>query len=216
MTEWKNTLPRHRLAVAAAALLALGAAGGAGAVHLTRPSVEMAPTVPTAVARLAQTSGIVTVKGRVAETYGDRFVLQDGSGRTLVDAGRGGADVRSGAALTVQGRYRDGQLHASYLVDAQGNVQAVGAPPPPPGGPHGPPPPGGPGAPPPPPPGAGFAPPFAGPGVPPPGTLPLPPAGGVPAPGGTVPPPPPGAAPGAASVTGGAAPAPAPSPTAVR
>ncbi|RSV34977.1 hypothetical protein CA234_20385, partial [Sphingomonas sp. ABOLE] len=136
MTDWKNTLPRNRLAVAAAALLALGAAGGAGAVQLTRPTVEMAPTVPTAVARLAQTSGIVTVKGRVAETYGDRFVLQDGSGRTLVDAGRGAADVQSGAALTVQGRYLDGQLHASYLVDGQGNVRAVGAPPPPPGGPH--------------------------------------------------------------------------------
>ena len=139
MTDWKN-MPRNRLAVAAAALLALGAAGGAGAVQLTRPTVEMAPTVPTAVAKLAQSSGIVTVKGRVAETYGDRFVLQDGSGRTLVDAGRGAADVQSGAALTVQGRYLDGQLHASYLVDAQGNVQAVGAPPPPPGGPHGPPP----------------------------------------------------------------------------
>jgi hypothetical protein len=210
MTDWKNTLPRNRLAVAAAALLALGAAGGAGAVQLTRPSVEMAPTVPTAVARLAQTSGIVTVKGRVAETYGDRFVLQDGSGRTLVDAGRGGADVQSGAALTVQGRYRDGQMHASYLVDGQGNVQAVGAPPPPPGGPHGPPPPpppGGPGAPPPPPPGAGAPPP------PPPGAVPPAPGAVPPPPQGAVAPPP---SAGAAPATGAAVPpppAPAPSPS---
>ncbi|WP_139810143.1 hypothetical protein [Sphingomonas azotifigens] len=197
MPEWKNRLsPRNRLTLAAAGLLALGAAGGAGAVQLTRPPVEMAPTVPTAVARLAQTSGIVTVKGRVAETYGDRFVLQDGSGRALVDVGPAGNGVQAGSAVTVQGRYVEGQLHASYLVDAQGTVQAVGAPPP--HGPHGPPPPGGPGMPPPPP--------FAGPGMPPP-----PPPGAMPPPPGTVPP-----APGAVppSATGAAVPPPAPAPSA--
>ncbi|MEC3949161.1 hypothetical protein [Sphingobium sp. HWE2-09] len=164
----------------AVALLALGAAGGAGAVSLTRPAIEMAPTVPTAIARLPQTSGIVTVKGRVAEVYGNRFVVQDGSGRTLVDAGReGGSAVRTGSGLTVQGRYDDGQLRASYLVDPQGQVEAVDGRPPHggpagPGGPDGPrgdgPPP-----PPPPPPGAGAPPP------------PPPPPGGT----GAVPPPPP-------------------------
>lgn len=211
MVDWKNKhwSPRNRMALGAAVLLALGAAGGAGAVQLTRPTVEMAPTVATPVARLAQTSGIVTVKGRVAETYGDRFVLQDGSGRALVDVGPAASGVASGAALTVQGRYLDGQLHASYLVDGQGNVQAVGAPPPPPGGPHGPPPP--------PPAGPGAPPPPAGPGAPPP-----PPPGAVPPAAGAVPPPPPpqravvppppagvAPAPGAAIP-----PAPAPTPTA--
>lgn len=189
MTDWKNKIsPRHRLSLAAAALLAVGAAGGAGAVQLTRLPVEMAPTVPTATAKLAQTSGIVTVKGRVAETYGDRFVLQDGSGRALVDVGPAGNGVVSGSTVTVQGRYREGQLHASFLVDGQGNVQAVGAPPHPPHDRRGPPPPppGGPGAP-PPPLGAGAPPP------PPPGAVPPPPGQGV------APPPPTeaGAAPGA-------------------
>lgn len=205
MSEWKKRhwTPRNRLAVAGAALLALGAAGGAGAVQLTRPSVEMAPTVPTAIARLASTSGIVTVKGRVAETYGDRFVLQDGSGRTLVDVGWAGSRIQSGAALTVQGRYRDGQLRASYLVDGQGNVEAVGGPPHGPrrGGPDAPPPPGGPHGPPPPPPG--------GPGAPPlpdaaPGASPPPAVGAVPPPPQTAP-----AAPAPAT-------APAPSPTSTR
>ena len=218
MTDWKNRLSlRNRLTLAAAGLLALGAAGGAGAVQLTRPPVEMAPTVPTAVARLAQTSGIVTVKGRVAETYGDRFVLQDGSGRALVDVGPAGSGVQAGSAVTVQGRYRDGQLHASYLVDGQGNVEAVGAPPPPPGGRHGPPPPlpGGPGAPPPPPPGGPAAPPPPGAVPPPPGALPVPPAPTMPPPTGAVPPPP-AAAPVAPPAAGTVPSAPAASPTPAR
>ncbi|WP_294331046.1 hypothetical protein [uncultured Sphingomonas sp.] len=207
MTDWKNRVsPRTRLTLAAAALFAVGAAGGAGAVQLTRPSVEMAPTVPTATAKLAQTNGIVTVKGRVAETYGDRFVLQDGSGRALIDVGPAGNGVASGSTVTVQGRYVEGQLHASFLVDGQGNVQAVGAPPHPPRDRRGPPPPppGGPGAP-PPPPGAGAPPP------PPPGAVP-PAPGAVPPAAGAVPPPPP-----EAGVTpppvGGTVPVPTPSAT---
>lgn len=191
--------PRTRMALAAAALLAAGAAGGAGAVQLTRPTVEMAPTVPTAIARLPQASGIVTVKGRVAETYGNQFVVQDGTGRALVDAGRRGSDaVRVGSVMTVQGRYDDGRLRASYLVDPQGRIDAVGAPPPPPGAGAPPPPPPGAGAPPPPPPGAGAPPPPppGGPGAPPPpppgaGAPPPPPAGAVPPapPAGATPPP---------------------------
>ena len=181
MVDWKRPMVRvsrrTKVMTGAVALLALGAAGGAGAVSLTRPAIEMAPTVPTAIARLPQTSGIVTVKGRVAEVYGNRFVVQDGSGRTLVDAGReGGSAVRTGSGLTVQGRYDDGQLRASYLVDPQGQVEAVGGRPPHdgpagPGGPRG----DGPPPPPPPPPGAGAPPP------------PPPPPGGA----GAVPPPPP-------------------------
>jgi hypothetical protein len=201
---------RTQIGLGAALLLGVGAAGGAGAVSLTRPSVEMAPTVPTAIARLPQTDGVVTVRGRVADVYGDRFVVQDASGRTMVNAGREGSGrITKGAALTVQGRYDDGQLRASYLVDQNGRIDAVGPggrpprgpggpnavgpdgapPPPPPGGPGAPPPPPGAGAPPPPPPGAGAPPP--------------PPAGCAPAPGGAAlapvpngaPPPPPVAAP---------------------
>jgi hypothetical protein len=199
MTEGKKPMlpPRLRTPLAAAFLLALGAAGGAGAVSLTRPAIEMAPTQPTPIARLAQTSGVVTVKGRVAEAYGDRFVVQDASGKALIDAGPEAAGVQAGSMLLVQGRYIDGQLRASYLVDGQGSVTAVGgppmrgpgmAPPPPPGGAGVPPPlAAGPGAPPPPPPGAlPDAPPPAAGAVPPPvaGTAPPTPAAGA------VPPPP--------------------------
>ena len=214
MTFDKKRIPhlssRQRLALGGAALLALGAAGGAGAMSMTRPTVEMAPTVPTAVAKLPATAGLVTVRGRVAAVYGDRFVVQDASGRALVDAGRAGAaSLRTGAPVLVQGRFDDGQLRARFLVDAKGAVQEV-APPPPPGAgappppPHGhrgpPPPPPGAGAPPPPPPGAGAPPPPSGAGTPP-----APPAGAVappPPPAGDAPPPPPAPVPATAPVRG--------------
>lgn len=203
----------QKLGIAAAALVAIGVAGGAGAVSLTRPAIEMAPTVPTAIARLPQSSGVVTVKGRVAEVYGNRFVVQDGSGRTLVDAGREAQGaVRVGTPMLVQGRYDQGQLRARFLVDSSGAVQEVGPPPPP--GAGAPPPPRGAGAPPPPPPGAGAPPPPppGGPGAPPPpdgmgaGAPPPPPAIGDGA--GAPPPPPPGA--GAPPPRGAGAPPPPP------
>lgn len=153
--------------------LAIGAAGGAGAISLTRPTVEMAPTVATPVARLDGSSGVVTVKGRVAEVYGDRFVLQDASGRTMIDAGRDAAPAR-GATVQVQGRYDGGQLRASYLVDGAGKVTPVGRPPR--HDRHG----------------ARHEGPAGGPGAPcAPGALPPPAPGVVPPPAGAVPPPPP-------------------------
>lgn len=191
MVDWKKPV-RHiphrvKLASGMAVLFALGGAAGAGAVSLTRPTVEMAPTLPTAIAKVPQRSGITTVKGRVAEVYGDRFILQDNTGRLLVDAGHGGSSqMRSGNAVMVQGRYENGQMHASYLVDPQGSVTQVGGPPPPPPPPppaHGP----GHDAPPPPPP---PPPPGAGPNPLPPGTGANPPPPPLPN-GGAAPPAPP-------------------------
>jgi uncharacterized protein YdeI (BOF family) len=119
-------MKKVKLGAGAALLLVLGGAGGAAVVETTRPSVEMAPASPVAISSLAQRDGIVTVKGKVAEVYGDRFILADGSGRTMVDIGRDATPATAGAALTVQGRYDDGQLHASFLVDQAGNVTSVG------------------------------------------------------------------------------------------
>ena len=169
MPRLMDTLNRGtRMKLAAAALLAVGVAGGASAVSLTRPGIEMAPTTPTAIARLSGTSGVVTVKGRVVEIFGDRFVLQDATGRTMIDAGRNGDGVTAGATMTVQGRYDNGQLRASYLVDPNGRIVAGGPPPHGPGGPRAPGGPGHDGPPPPPPGGANLAP----PGVMAPSTVP--------------------------------------------
>ena len=182
--------PRTRMALAATALVAAGAAGGAGAVSLTRPSVTMAPTVATPIARLAATRGVVTVKGRVAEIYGDRMIVQDATGRTMVAGNREVASTLArGSAVMVQGRYDDGQLRAAYLVDPAGQVTEVG-PRHGPGGPGGPGPKGprhgpghgpdggpdrGPDGPPPPPPADGAAPPRPAAGT----VSPPPPTGGA-------------------------------------
>ena len=200
----KLTLEHRQWAALGAVVVLAASAGGAGAMAMTRPSVEMAPTVATPIAKLASSSGIVTVKGRVAEVFGDRLVVQDASGRTMIDAGRDGAQgLATGAPVMVQGRYDQGQLRAHFLVGPNGAVEQVGpghpphgpgAPPPPPGaGPAGPPPPppgaGPAGAPPPPPPGAGPN------GAAPNGAVPPPPPAGAPAPvaGQPAPPPPAGA-----------------------
>lgn len=129
MVDVKNLMSRPAmLGIGGAVLLAVGAVGGAGAVGLTRPGIEMAPIRPVAIASLARGGdGLVTVRGKVAEVYGDRLTIADGSGKTMVDAGRDGDNaVAAGQDLLVQGRYDDGQLRASFLVDGNGRVRAVG------------------------------------------------------------------------------------------
>ena len=129
---------KARLGLGGAALLALGLAGGAGATKLTRPAVEMAPVMPVAIASLPTRDGTVTVKGKVAEVYGDRFTVVDASGKTMVDAREGDSMIQPGATLLIQGRYDDGQLRASFLVDGNGKIASLGPAGRPPRGPHGP------------------------------------------------------------------------------
>lgn len=126
--------PLHRLrdrpgaALAAAALLALGGGAGAVAMHAARPSVTMAPAVPVAI-RALSSSGIVTIRGRVAEIYGNKFIIADASGRALVETGREGEDgrlVTAGEPVTVQGRFDRGFVHAAFLVAPDGKVTALG------------------------------------------------------------------------------------------
>nr|WP_139317416.1 hypothetical protein [Rhizobium oryziradicis] len=125
---------------AIAVALTIGAVGGAGAMKLMRPAPEMAPLSPVAIAAMPASS-LVTIKGKVAEIYGNKFILQDDSGKTLVETGRagdGGKLVTKDDVVTIQGRFDDGFVHASYLVDKDGKTEALrpaGPPPPPP--PHG-------------------------------------------------------------------------------
>ena len=143
-----STPPKRRFtattALVAAALLAVGVGGGATVAHMSAPSVEMAPANPVAITSLADGDSIVTVRGKVAEVYGPAFILADGSGRALVEAGphrgfMGGATslVAVGQTVTVQGHFRDGTIHASFLVGADGKVTALRPMGPPRGGPGG-------------------------------------------------------------------------------
>lgn len=134
----------RRQMLAGAALLAIGGGAGFAAGHGTRPAIEMAPLRAVAIRSLPGQTGIVSIRAKVAETFGDRVVLDDGSARTLVDLGREGTRAGRpavGQTVTVQGRVDDGTLHPSFLVDAAGTVQALGPAGGPPDGHRGPPPP---------------------------------------------------------------------------
>lgn len=120
---------KHAAAFGLAALgLVVGLAGGAGAMKLVRPSVEMAPMTPVAISAMADDS-LVTIKGKVTEIFGNKFIVQDDSGRALIETGpegEGGKLVASNELVTVQGRFDDGFLHGSYIVHEDGRTDALG------------------------------------------------------------------------------------------
>jgi hypothetical protein len=124
----KRTRHLAALGIAAFAILAVGAAAGAGAVKLTRPYVELAPMTPVAISAITDWS-LVTVKGRVSEVFGNKFIVQDDSGRALVEtgpAGDSGKLVDVNEPVTVQGRFEHGFLHGSYIVRQNGQTVALG------------------------------------------------------------------------------------------
>lgn len=134
MPDIDNQRPTRRLrgkaaaAFAGVALLAVGGGVGAVAMHATRPSVTMAPATPVAI-RSLQTDGIVTIRGRVAEIFGNKFIVQDASGRALVETGREGEEgtlVTAGEPVTVQGRFDHGFVRAAFLVGPDAKVVALG------------------------------------------------------------------------------------------
>ena len=147
MTETSNTpdtvprqpprASRRRVTVAAGivAALAIGGIGGAGAsrlIHRWEPERVML-LQPEPIAQLKDDT-VVAAKGTVAEIFGNKFILQDDSGRALIDTGPRGEDIRladKGEAVTVQGRFDRGVLHAQLLVRPDGSTQAFGPPRPP-------------------------------------------------------------------------------------
>jgi uncharacterized protein YdeI (BOF family) len=116
-------------------ILAVGAAAGAGAsryIEKSRPQPVLLLT-PEPIAQLTAGSP-VAVKGQVAEIFGNKFIVQDGSGRALIETGprgEGGNLVTKGETVTVQGRFDDGFIHANVMTRADGSSQAFGPPAPP-------------------------------------------------------------------------------------
>ena len=79
---------KTRAAIAAVVLLAAGGTAGIVAGHALDPSIEMAPMRPVPIRSLvASDTGVVTVRARVAEVFGNKFIADDGTGRALVDLG---------------------------------------------------------------------------------------------------------------------------------
>jgi uncharacterized protein YdeI (BOF family) len=128
-------VPRRLITAAVTiAVLAVGAAGGAGAyryVERQHPhGVLLLQPAP-----VAQTDpGPVAVKGQVAEIFGNKFIIQDDSGRALVETGPRGEDgdlVTKGETITIQGRFDNGFIHAEVMTRADGTSEAFGPPRPP-------------------------------------------------------------------------------------
>ena len=134
-----NISPRLRsapaLAIAAVALLGIGGAVGVTAASSMEPRAVMANVSPTAIKSLANAARpwigepIVTVRGRVTQRFGNRFILNDGTGQVLVDVG--GHESREGGitanqSLTVQGHYEDGTIRPLFLVGPDGRVAMIG------------------------------------------------------------------------------------------
>jgi hypothetical protein len=122
--------PRLMTTGAIIAVLALGAAGGAGAnryIQKHRPQAVLL-LQPAPIAQLKNRSP-VAVKGQVAEVFGNKFIVQDDSGRTLVDTGprgEGGKPVAKGETITVQGLFDKGSIHAIVMTRADGTSEAFG------------------------------------------------------------------------------------------
>lgn len=88
---------------------------------------------PIAIGRM-QADNIVAVKGVVAEIFGNKFILQDDTGRALVELGPQGEDgtaVTKGEQVMVQGRFDRGFIVAQVVSHADGRNQGFGPPPPP-------------------------------------------------------------------------------------
>src|ERR1700748_3118037 len=116
--------PRRRLrfsrgtgaAGAVAVVLIAGAALGAGGTRLAQNWQPRSVMLlqPGPIDKIAERSP-VAIKGDVAEVFGNKFVVQDGSGRALVDTGPCGEDraiVAKGETVTVQGRFDSGMVRA--------------------------------------------------------------------------------------------------------
>jgi hypothetical protein len=114
----------------AIAILVAGAALGAGGTRLAQnwePQRVML-LQPAAIGDLREDTP-VAVKGEVTDIFGNKFVIQDGSGRALVDTGPRGEDrtiVTKGEAVTVQGRFDRGIIRAQLIAHADGRNEAFG------------------------------------------------------------------------------------------
>ena len=86
------------------------------------------PAVSQTAIGTLQTSGAITIVGTVTDVFGNKFVLEDSSGRILVDNGPDWfhrVEVKRGDKMTVIGRPDGGSFEAFALVRADGTRQEI-------------------------------------------------------------------------------------------
>ena len=108
-------------------VLAVGAAGGAAIAHRVQRHHPHAVLLlqPAPIAGLPDASP-VAVKGQITEIFGNKFIIQDDSGHTLVDTGprgEGGKPVTKGETVTIQGRFNHGFIRAEVMTRADGTIE---------------------------------------------------------------------------------------------
>ena len=129
---------KRRLAAAAALVGAFAVGGGVTAVALQGRQPALVMLTPGPITAMHDWSA-VAVKGQVAEIFGNKFIVQDDSGRALVETGPrgdGGRLVAKSETVTVQGRFDHGFIHAQAISHSDGRNDLVGPPGPPHGGPR--------------------------------------------------------------------------------
>lgn len=97
----------------------------------------MGTVVPaqTPIRELQRTTGI-TITGEIRSVVGNEFILDDGTGQLIVDAGPRWyhqLDLRSGEQVTVIGEYDDYDFDAFQITRSNGEViqiREAGGPPP--------------------------------------------------------------------------------------
>ena len=119
---------RRRVVAAAALVGAFAVGSGVTAVALQNRHPSLVMLTPAPISAMHDGSA-VAVKGKVAEIFGNKFVVADDSGRALVETGRSGESkplVADAEPVTVQGRFEHGFIHAQAISHADGRNDFVG------------------------------------------------------------------------------------------
>lgn len=125
------TSPRRHLRLALALLSAVAIGAGTTALAFKGRGATYLVLAPAPIAAMAEGSA-VAVEGRVTEIFGNKFVVEDASGRALVETGRHGERgglVAKAENVTVQGRFQHGFVHAIAIRHADARTDMLDAPP---------------------------------------------------------------------------------------
>ena len=120
--------PSYKPLLARKSLLALAAAAGIGAA-------ATAALAQTPIRDVLSPAGI-SIAGTVTDVFGNKFVLEDASGKVLVENGpewHRKLDIQPGEKLTVNGRPEGGSFEAFAITRADGTrieIRPAGGPPP--------------------------------------------------------------------------------------